>query len=357
MKAVSLVLLLLLVCALSACATLQYYSQSISGHMEIMRLQQPIDELIKSDSVDEALKARLVEISSMRRFASDELALPDNDSYTYYADIQRPFVVWNVFAAPEFSLELKQWCFPVVGCLSYRGFFSRQDARAFADQLRLQGYDTYTGGVRAYSTLGWFSDPVLNTFLDYEKPRLAGLVFHELAHQQLYVKGDTTFNESFASAVEFEGARRWLEQHGSSDDLRKYQAAEQRRDAILRLVSAAREQLAVIYGSEQPEAIRQATKLRIQNKLKSDYQQLKQTWGPGAQTYDAWFAGELNNAQLAAMATYRDYVPLFQQLLLRAGNDFQQFYSLAGTIAKAPASERQEQLMIMSGMLVETKPE
>jgi predicted aminopeptidase len=315
-----------------------------------MRLQQPIDDILENEAVDEKLKTRLETIKSVRRFASDVLALPDNDSYTRYADIQRPFVVWNVFAAPEFSLELKQWCFPFIGCLVYRGYFNEKDARAFADELCAQGYDTYTGGVRAYSTLGWFDDPALNTFLHYDNARLAGLVFHELAHQQLYVQGDTTFNESFASTVEIEGARRWLDSHGSPDEARDYLVAVQRRDVVQRLISEARGKLAAIYESDLTESGRRTAKRRIQDDLRAAYDRLKQIWGDDVQTYDVWFAGELNNAQLAATATYREYVPLFQQLLRHAGNDFQQFYSLAETAAKVPVAERPGWLAQMASM-------
>ncbi len=357
MKPVRFLLLLLLVHVLSACVTVRYYAQSISGQLEIMRLQQPIDDMLENEAVDEKLKTRLETIKSVRRFASDVLALPDNDSYTRYANIQRPFVVWNVFAAPEFSLELKQWCFPVIGCLAYRGYFNEKDARAFADELRALGYDTYTGGVRAYSTLGWFDDPVLNTFLHYDNARLAGLVFHELAHQQLYVKGDTTFNESFASTVEIEGARRWLDSHGSPDEERDYLAAGQRRDAVQRLVSDTRGQLAVLYESDLTESERRTAKHNIQDNLRAAYDRLKQTWGENVQTYDAWFAGELNNARLAATATYREYVPLFQQLLRFAGNDFQLFYALAETAAKVPVAERPGQLVQMASASVSRRQE
>lgn len=350
MKPVRFLLLLFLIHVLSACTTMSYYVQSISGQLEIMRLQQPIDDMLETDAVDEELKTRLRTIKSVRRFASEVLALPDNDSYTRYADIQRPFVVWNVFAAPEFSMELKQWCFPIAGCLVYRGYFNERDARVFADELRAQGYDTYTGGVRAYSTLGWFDDPVLNTFLDYENTRLAGLVFHELAHQQLYVQGDTTFNESFASMVETEGILRWLESHGSDDEVRDYLAEKQQRDAVRRLVSGARRQLAVLYESELTESERRTAKRKIQDDLRAAYDRLKQSWGKSVLTYDAWFASELNNAQLAAMATYQAYVPLFQQLLRFAENDFQLFYTLAEAAAKVPVAERPGRLMQMAGV-------
>lgn len=357
MRPIRFLLLLLLTGTLSACATVRYYTQSIAGQFEIMRLQQPIDDMLESETVAPDLKARLETVKSVRRFASDVLSLPDNDSYTRYADIQRPFVVWNVFAAPEFSLELKQWCFPVIGCLSYRGYFNEQDARAFADELRAQGYDTYTGGVRAYSTLGWFDDPVLNTFLDYKDARLAGLIFHELAHQQLYVQGDTTFNEGFASTVEVEGARRWLETQGSAEAMRDFLQAGQRRDRVLRLVAYARGQLAHLYAGDLTESERRMAKRRIQNDLKDAYRKLKQTRGGNVQTYDAWFASGLNNAQLAAMATYREYVPLFQQLLHHAGNDFQLFYSLAEDVAQVPLDERTKRLMQMSGMITKVEQE
>ncbi|HRD89814.1 MAG TPA: aminopeptidase, partial [Accumulibacter sp.] len=248
---------------LAGCSQVGYYGQAVGGHLELMRVRVPIDELLRAPATDPDLRHRLAEAQAIRDFASRELGLPDNGSYRSYADLDRPYVVWNVFAAPELSLQAKDWCLLVVGCVNYRGYYDRRAAEQLAAELREQGYDTYVGGVPAYSTLGHFDDPVLNTFLRLGSLAVARTVFHELAHQLVFVPGDTPFNESFATAVEHEGLRRWLCAHGSSE-LRAADAAQrQRRAAFKALLPSYRERFAALYASELPLAEKRAAKAAL----------------------------------------------------------------------------------------------
>ncbi|HMH19721.1 MAG TPA: aminopeptidase, partial [Burkholderiales bacterium] len=220
----------------SGCVSFEYYAQAVGGHLEVMRLAVPIEERMRVADTPEPLRAKLAKVLAIRAFASRELALPDNDSYRRYADIGRPYVVWNVFAAPEFSVRPVESCFIFAGCVSYQGFYSEEDARRQAASLADKGYDVYIGGVPAYSTLGWFSDPVLSTFIRFPEPEIARIVFHELAHQVVYVKGDTMFNESFAVTVEEEGVHRWLEREGTAAQRAAYEDSRRRRTEFIALV-------------------------------------------------------------------------------------------------------------------------
>jgi len=247
-----------------------YYVQAIGGQMELMRKARPIPEVIADAATSAELKHKLERVVQIRNFASQSLGLPDNDSYRRYADLQRPFVVWNVFAAPELSVEPKEWCFPFAGCVGYKGYFAEVDAQRFAAELRTQRYDVYTGGVPAYSTLGWFKDPVLNTFIRYPEAEIARLIFHELAHQVAYAKGDTTFNESFAVAVEEEGVRRWLAAHGNAEQKSAFDQAQVYRRAFLDIVAQYRTRLAQLYAEPlNPEAMR-AQKAQAFAKMRAD---------------------------------------------------------------------------------------
>ena len=327
----------------SACATLGYYSQSISGHLNVMQRRQPIEDLLDSGTISTELKARLSAAQSMRRFASTVLGLPDNGSFTRYADLERPYAVWNVFAAPELSLELNEWCYPFAGCVTYRGYFSEAKARAQAGQLRVQGYDTYYGGVAAYSTLGWFDDPLLNTVTGYRDARLAGLIFHELAHQQLYIPGDTLFNEGFATAVEHAGVRRWLEQQADPAMTSDYATHRRHQQAFHALVARTRAQLEQVYAGELPDSDKRRLKKQYLEAMRAEYARQRQS-GDVDSNYDAWFAGELNNARLGAVNTYRAYVPLFEGLFANCGGDFSVFYQRAAAIGAVPGPQRLERL-------------
>jgi predicted aminopeptidase len=335
-----------LLAAAAGCSTVGYYAQSIHGHFAMLKEARPIDEVVADPGTPDSLRERLKRAGEMRDFASKELQLPDNRSYRSYADLKRPFVVWNVFATPELSLELKQWCYPVVGCAGYRGYFDRAAADRAAEQLRSEGYETNVRGVPAYSTLGWFSDPLLNTFIGGTEGQLAGLVFHELAHQVVFVGGDTTFNESFATAVEREGVRRWLQAHGDDQSRRAYAEFAQRRSQFIALLLDYRTQLDALYRSDASANEKRAGKQRLFTALKGDYARLRAEWG-GFSGYDRFFAQDLNNAHLGAVGAYNDLVPAFEVLLAQSGGDFARFYKEVSRLASMPRVERDAVLQVM----------
>ena len=328
---------------LCGCDTLRYYSQAVGGHLELMRRAAPIDEQLAREGLPPALKAKLEAVLRIREFASRELALPDNGSYKHYADLGRQYVVWNVFAAPEFSLEPVSSCFLLAGCVSYRGYFSEADAQAAAAALRVQSYDVYVGGVPAYSTLGWFDDPVLNTFIQYPVAGLARLVFHELAHQVLYVKNDTLFNESFAATVEQAGVERWLAQSGNADDRAAYERLQRIRNDFVALILKYRATLEQYYRKDFPVEAKRLGKARVLTEMDEEYRRLKAGWG-GFAGYDRWFSGKPNNATLASVALYTELVPAFRALLEREGGDMPRFYAAAKELAKLPKEERDARL-------------
>jgi predicted aminopeptidase len=341
-----LLLLLLLITALPACGTLQYYSQSISGQLSLMMKREDIGELIHDEAIDAPTRHKLRRVLDIRRFASEQLQLPDNSSYTSYADLGRPYAVWNVFAAPALSVKPKTWCFPVAGCVPYRGYFKREDALAYAESLKAEGYDVYVGGISAYSTLGWFDDPVLNTILSRPEPQLAGLLFHELAHQKLYVKDDATFNESFATAVELEGVRRWLTQNQLTDTFTSYQKGKQRQAQFIKLVIRTRDELEVLYASNMSDDVKLKQKSQIFASLQQRYSKLKRQWNDNS--YDKWFRRELNNARIATIGTYHDHVPAFQAMLIKANGDLVTFYANAKALTRLGKKERDQLLAVES---------
>jgi len=331
---------------LTGCGQLSYYSQSVRGQLELMGKRRPITEVAGDEATSDEVRNKLLEIIRIRQFASDELNLPDNDSYRIYADLQRPFAVWNVFAAPEFSLEPKQWCFVFVGCLAYRGYFDERDARRFAARQRQEGMDVVVSGIRAYSTLGWFDDPILNTFMDLPRHRLAGLVFHELAHQQLYIDDDSAFNESFATAVQLAGVRRYLQRFGNAHERRAHELAMARQVEFLSLVDTARSRLRQLYQRPlAPEKMRVEKEAQIEA-LRRAYERLRERWG-GYRGYDAWFARDLNNAKLAAVATYQHYVPAFELLLRQQQGRFDRFYRAAKALGEFPLNERRNRMDLL----------
>lgn len=346
--------------SLGGCSTLGYYSQSIGGQMEVWEKQQPIEGLLADPDTASPLRERLQAVLDIREFASAELALPENDSYRSYADLERPFVVWNVFAAKPFEMSLKRWCFLFAGCVGYRGYFSKADAIAFAAELEDEGLEVYVGGIAAYSTLGWFDDPLLNTVIKRSPARIAGLIFHELAHQQLYVEGDTAFNEGFASTVELEGVRRWLEKHGDEQQRQTYAQHRLHQDGFVTLVTRARDELQRVYQQPLAEADMLQRKMAVKAELQQRYQQLKKQWdasGGNNTGYDAWFAKDVNNAQLAAVTTYRDYVPAFQSLLSKHGGDMAAFFNACTELGELPIEERKQALAnLANGMKNQPKP-
>jgi predicted aminopeptidase len=336
--------LLLLV---SGCSNVGYYWQSVSGQVGIWRRERPIEEVINDAATPETLRQKLAAVVRIRDFASRELGLPDNRSYRDYADLGRPYAVWNVFAAPEFSLQPVRWCFLFAGCVSYRGYFSREEADGFSSELAAQGYDVHVGGVAAYSTLGWFADPVLNTFIQFSEPEMARLVFHELAHQVVYVKDDSTFNESFAVAVEQEGLRRWFERSGDAKGREAYERGRKMRAEFSGLMQKHRARFDALYRSGlQPEAMRSRKRVLL-GELEADYRALKAGWG-GFGGYDGWFARPPNNALLASIAIYAQRVPAFEALLSREGGDLARFYAAVRQLAARPREERDRELAALS---------
>ena len=350
-----------LVAALPATATLAgcaawtdgpgYYLQSIAGQLAMMRAARPIDDLLRDPSLDPDLQRRLTEVVGIRRFASASLDLPDNASYTGYADLKRPFAVWNVFAAPELSLRLEQWCFPVAGCVGYRGYFDQGAAQRYAARLAVEGYETYVAGVPAYSTLGWFDDPVLSTFVRQPEAEVARLIFHELAHQLLYVKGDMTFNESFATAVEQAGLERWLAAREAATGDRRlreaWQAFAARRSQFLALLARHRLALEAVYASDASDEDKRAAKQANFAALRSEYEALKRQWG-GYAGYDRWFAQPLNNAHLASVASYTADVPAFRALLAQEHGSLPAFYAAVRRLASLPKAQRDQALAALA---------
>lgn len=326
----------------AGCATLQYYGQAISGHLDVMHKSEPIVDRVADPSTPPELRARLERTLAIREFASRELALPDNGSYRYYADLGRPYAVWNVFAASEFSVEPMQSCFAIVGCVGYRGYYNQRDAERYGTALRAAGDDVFVYGVPAYSTLGWFDDPVLNTFVRYPTPELARLVFHELAHQVVYVKGDTTFNESFAVAVEEEGVKRWMARYATDTEREAYAAGRHRRAEFVRLTLRYRERAEKLYREPLAADAKRARKAELFAEMKRDYEGLKAGWG-GFAGYDQFFAG-LNNAHLASIATYEELVPAFRALLAQQGGALPQLYAAAKALARLDKDARDARL-------------
>jgi predicted aminopeptidase len=319
--------------ALSGCATIDYYAQAVSGHLEVMWRAVPIEERLREPDTPETLKTKLERVLAVREFASRELALPDNGSFRRYADLGRPFVLWNVFAAPEFSLKPLESCFLFAGCVSYRGYYSEEKAERYAATLAERGYDVYVGGVPAYSTLGWFSDPVLSTFVQYPEAELARILFHELAHQVAYVKDDTVFNESFAATVEEEGVRRWLEREGTPAQRAAYEDTRRRRAEFTALLLKHRARLAAFY--ERPGTVEEKRegKRRLFAEMQDEYCALRASWG-GFAGYDRLFARGANNALLASVAAYRELVPAFRALLAENRGDLAAFYAAVRGLAR-----------------------
>ena len=310
------------------CESLAYYTQAVGGHLKVLARARPLDELLADPGTDAALRQRLETARRIREFASKELRLPENESYASYADLNRSYVVWNVFAAPEFSVEPKKECFPFTGCVSYRGFYSEDQARRHAEKLRGQGFDVHVGGVPAYSTLGWSNDPLLSTFIRYPDAQLARLLFHELAHQVVYAKDDTTFNESFAVAVEEEGVRRWLEAEGRTAELVAFRATQERRREFAERVSQTRERLAAVYAMS-------LSREELAEHKRGEWARLRAAY-PG-------LPAEPNNAFLASIAVYTELVPAFQRVLAESGS-LEAFYKRVKQLAKSERSERATQL-------------
>jgi predicted aminopeptidase len=332
-------LMTMLALTLQGCATLAYYLQSANGQMEVLAKRRPIATIIADDRQDPSIREGLRLVEQLRRFAVEELALPDNGSYRSYSDLGRPYVIYNVFATPELSMEPVRSCFPFVGCLDYRGYFSERMARAHAQSQRAKGYDVFVGGVAAYSTLGWFDDPVLNSMLRWDEAHTARFIFHELAHQRLYVKNDTAFNEAFAETVAERGLERWLQMRVDASRADVIRRAELREEQFIAIVLSAKSELERAYAATWPDTEKRAMKHVTLERLRRNYQQLKLDWG-GVSSYDAWIANDLNNAKISAVVTYNDDIPAFRALLQRAAGDMPQFYELAERVGRLSAERR-----------------
>jgi predicted aminopeptidase len=316
-----------------------YLLQSVQGHLSLMSKREPIAQVIDSASTPQTVRAQLKAVTAIRDFASHDLGLPDNGSYRSYADVGRPYVVWNVVAAAEFSVDPKQWCYPIVGCVAYRGYFSESRARGFAGRLRREGFDVTVGGVAAYSTLGHFNDPVLNTMMSWNDVELAAIIFHELTHQLLYVPNDSSFNEALATTVEEEGVRRWLRAQGRESDLADHLLQQQHYTAVINLLSATRVQLRAIYASAFAPELERQKKHAAFAALRASFAALKAGWG-GHAPFESWFADDLNNAHLASIATYFTCVPGFERELEAVGGDLTAFYARVRQIAKLSEEKR-----------------
>ena len=313
-----------------------YYTHLLRGQYDLMSRRQPIEGVLADPAAEPSLKQRLSRALEARRYATRELRLPDNGSYTLYADLGRPYAVWNVYAAPEFSLTPHEWCYAFTGCLAYRGYYSLERAREEAAELREDGLDVHVSGVPAYSTLGWFDDPVLNTIAGTED-LLVATIFHELAHQRRFVAGDTAFNESFATFVEEEGLRGFLA--GAPELVDTAQRRIRRQGRFLEIVHAARGRLEALYASGADAAEKRARKQDELAKLRAELETLDRAGGG-----DGKVAGELNNAWLAPFGLYHEWVPAFAVLFRQAGGDWTRFYAAVDELAGLEPAQRRERL-------------
>lgn len=336
-------ILLMLVCyaLLAGC----YYMQAAAGQWEVIRKREPVDDVINDAATSPELAARLRLLNEARDFSIDVLGLPDNKSYRTYTDLSRDYVVWNVFAAPEFSLQPKQWCFPVAGCVNYRGYFSHDNAIRESERLAKKGFDIAVGGVAAYSTLGNFSDPLLSTMMHWDDVELVAMLFHELAHQVVYVKDDSAFNESFATAVEEFGVRRWLESRGQSEQMATYQESRELQQKLMVLVAAARGTLRFVYATEfEDDRKRELKRERLEVLAKDVDAELKRH----GRDSSGWLSGELNNAHLISMTLYEGRLPSFRAILSQCEEDILCFYKAAQEIADLGVNEREIKLDALS---------
>lgn len=342
----SILRLLPLLFLLTGCSSLGYYAQLAGGQWQLLRARQPVAELLADPAQPAELRRRLQLTQEARDFASAQLALPDNRSYRLYADLGRRYVVWNLFATPEFSLEPLTHCFPIAGCVAYRGWFDEQRARGAAARLRLQGLDTEVAGVEAYSTLGWFDDPLLNGMLDWSDERVAALIFHELAHQRLYLPGDTAFNESYARFVEEEGLRQWRRARALPPPPAHLQ---RQREQFVALVLASRARLEQLYAQPlDAEALRARKQAEFQ-RLRGEYAALRDGSWQGDARYDGWFARPLNNARLLPFGLYEQWVPAFAALFAESGGDWSRFHAQVAALARLETPQRRRVLATLQG--------
>ncbi|MDH5228746.1 MAG: aminopeptidase [Gammaproteobacteria bacterium] len=336
---------------LNACSMIGYYQQSISGHLKLWWAQEAIDDVINHPATSVQLVEKLQTAKLARRFAVEQLALPDNKSYLKYADLKREYVVWNVYAAEEFSIDPHRWCYFIVGCVSYRGYYAQNDAREKANELKQQGFDTTVEGVAAYSTLGWFNDPLLNTMMHWSETSLVGLIFHELSHQVLYFPGDAAFNEAFASAVQRIGVIKWLQQN-NPQQLENYYAYLSRQQDFRQLLLDTREQLNTLYNQTLADEEKRKQKQKIFTALRIQHQQVKTSRWNNYSGYDQWFAREINNARLSSNMTYLELIPAFYALFEQSHGNFVQFFNRVKQMSELEKNARKQQALD----LVKTAP-
>jgi predicted aminopeptidase len=339
---------LLLLLLLGGCSSINYYDQLVSGQLQLLRARVPVEDVVADQTRDPKLRQRLALSQEARAFASRQLHLPDNQSYRMYADLGRPYVVWNVFATPEFSLEPVTHCFPIAGCVAYRGYYSVGGARGAAALERQDGKDVYVSGVEAYSTLGWFNDPIMSSMLGWGDERLATLIFHELAHQRFYVKDDTEFNESYASFVEQEGTRQWRAARGLAAQTL---AQSKQRDDLTRLVLATRERLQQLYRQPLSAELMRQRKAAEFDRLRSEYRALRDQQWAGDKRYDAWINSPLNNAKLLPFGLYDQWVSAFEALFRKVNGDWVAFYGEVERFGALPVAERKAQLQKLTASL------
>ena len=335
--------LVLLASFCTGCSTLGYYHQSVRGHLSLISKQMPIADIVNDSTQDQKLIEQLKLAEELRTFASTHVKLPENDSYRSYVQLERPYVVWSVFAAPEFSVTLRKWCFLIIGCLQYRGYFDQQDAQAYAAELAELGLDVYVSGVTAYSTLGWLDDPLLSSMLNRGEIVTASYIFHELAHQQFYLKGDTGFNEAFATAVEELGVSLWFQHQGRSDDLERYENWLSQKKVFSNFVRQGRRDLMKLYAMDLSAAAMRIEKQKLTAEFRRRFEDQARS-NRQLTRYRKWMSGPLNNAQLGALALYRDLTPAFKQLFETCHRNFDVFYRRVKSISRLSEKQRKQAL-------------
>ncbi|MFZ9038117.1 MAG: aminopeptidase [Gammaproteobacteria bacterium] len=332
---ISIPLLLLL----GGCADMGYYWHSARGHLEVMDKRVAIEDLLAEQSTTPELRERLNLVREIREFSVTRLELPDNDSYLSYVELDRPYLVQNLFAAPEFSTRLRQWCYPIIGCASYRGYYDETRLLAYVEELETAGLEVHVGRVSAYSTLGWFDDPVLSSFINWPDYRLAGLLFHELTHQQIYIEDDTTFNESLASAVQQVGTELWLQSREQTEALQQLLRWSRYRDEVIELIESTRARLGEIYAAAVDDTDKRKLKEETFAEARRSHQAIAAKHGITG-GFTAWFADKLNNAKIGSVSAYNSHRPAFVNMIRAHGLDFGAFYEYAETVGKLVKAER-----------------
>ena len=332
---ISIPLLLLL----SGCADFGYYWHSARGHLAVMKQRVDIEDLLADKETAAELRKRLALVQEIRRFSVTRLSLPENDSYLSYVELDRPYLIQNLFAAPEFSTVLQRWCYPVIGCASYRGYYDEERLLAYVDELEASGQEVHVGKVSAYSTLGWFDDPVLSSFINWPDHRLAGLLFHELTHQQIYIDDDTTFNESLASAVQMVGTELWLQSRNQHQALEKLSSWLQYRGEVIKLIESTRARLHEVYQADISDAVKRENKAAVFTDARQAHQSIAAKHGVRGGFSD-WFAGELNNAKIGSIAAYNSQMPAFVNMIRGHQLDFAAFYEYVADVGALDKNQR-----------------